>query len=148
MSNEETSLEDVFGAVISSYSRAQGIEDGVLVDVSEWARQDGFRLPVAVTTGVWKLICPWDDGRNELDMPPAGSILRAHGQTSRARARDVFDMLKLAIKVGSEGSDRVHFKVAFVSEANGRPATAELWSLCGPGDHAEPVITIMLRGED
>jgi type I site-specific restriction endonuclease len=34
MSNE---LQDVFGPVISSYSRAQAIEDGILVDVSETA---------------------------------------------------------------------------------------------------------------
>jgi len=24
----------------------------------------------------------------------------------------------------------------------------KLWSVCGPGDDAEPVITIMLEGED
>ena len=35
--------------VISRYTRAQAIEDGVLVDVSELAREAGFRFPVAMT---------------------------------------------------------------------------------------------------
>ncbi len=37
-----------FAPVISVYTRAQAIEDGVLVDVSETAREAGFRIPVAV----------------------------------------------------------------------------------------------------
>ena len=39
--------------LIFSYTRAQAIADGVLVDVSELAKQAGFRFPVAVTAGVW-----------------------------------------------------------------------------------------------
>jgi len=38
--------------IIFSYTRAQAIEDGVLVDVSELAREASFRYPVAVTQGV------------------------------------------------------------------------------------------------
>jgi len=34
--------------VIHTYTRAQAIEDGVLIDVSEMAREAGFRWPVAV----------------------------------------------------------------------------------------------------
>ena len=39
--------------VISVYTRAQAIEDGILVDVSETAREAGFRIPVAITRTVW-----------------------------------------------------------------------------------------------
>ena len=42
-----------FDPVISVYTRAQAIEDGILVDVSETAREAGFRIPVAVTRSVW-----------------------------------------------------------------------------------------------
>ena len=42
-----------FGPVISIYSRAQAIEDGILVDVSDTAREAGFTIPVAVTRTVW-----------------------------------------------------------------------------------------------
>jgi len=42
--------------LISRYTRTRAIEDGVLVDVSETAKEAGFKVPVAVTTGVWTLI--------------------------------------------------------------------------------------------
>ena len=41
-----------FDPVLSVYTRAQAIEDGFLVDVSETAREAGFRIPVAVTRSV------------------------------------------------------------------------------------------------
>ena len=36
-----------FDPVISVYTRAQAIEDGIIVDVSETAREAGFNIPVA-----------------------------------------------------------------------------------------------------
>ena len=39
--------------VIFSYTRAEAIADGVLIDASELAKQAGFWYPVAVTAGVW-----------------------------------------------------------------------------------------------
>ena len=39
--------------VISQYTRAQAIEDGVLIDVSKMAKEAGFTIPVAVTAAVW-----------------------------------------------------------------------------------------------
>ena len=42
-----------FGPVLSVYTRAQAIEDGILVDVSDTAREAGFNIPVAVTRTVW-----------------------------------------------------------------------------------------------
>jgi len=50
---QEDEPEPVFGDVVFRYTRAQAIEDGVLVDVTPTARECGFRLPVAVTQGVW-----------------------------------------------------------------------------------------------
>ncbi len=44
----------VFGPVLSAYPRAQAIEEGVLVDVSETAREAGFTIPVAITRTVWE----------------------------------------------------------------------------------------------
>lgn len=46
-------------------------------------------------------------------------------------------------------SDRVHFQVLVDVEGDGRRReVVNLWALCGPGDDAQPVITIMLEGED
>ncbi len=42
-----------FAPVIFAYTRAQAIEDGVLVDVSETAREASFNIPVAITRTVW-----------------------------------------------------------------------------------------------
>ena len=39
---------------IYRYSRAQAVEDGVLVDVSKIAREAGITFPVAVTCAVWE----------------------------------------------------------------------------------------------
>ncbi len=54
------SQESLFGQadLIHSYSRAEAIEDGVLVDLTEWASSTkgfigGFKIPVAVTAAVW-----------------------------------------------------------------------------------------------
>ena len=44
---------ELFGPVISSYSRAQAIEDGVLVDITEQARQQRFVFPMAMTSALW-----------------------------------------------------------------------------------------------
>ena len=48
----ELQSDQPFGPVIFSYTRAQAIEDGVLVDLSAWAREEGFRYPLAVTSTV------------------------------------------------------------------------------------------------
>ena len=44
----------LFGPVISAYTRAQAIADGVLVDVSEMAREAGLKHPTALTATVWR----------------------------------------------------------------------------------------------
>ena len=117
--------------IISVYTRAQAIEDGQLIDLTEWARETGFRYPVAVTTGVWAYI-----------EPPAD----AAGQDVRGRAHDVLYLLFVAIK-RSRGGSRVEYKVTFQQGPRKRE-TVDLYSVCGPGDSAEPVITIMLTNED
>ena len=46
-------MTEYFGEPISIYTRAQAIEDGVLVDVSVTAREAGFKFSVAITRTVW-----------------------------------------------------------------------------------------------
>ena len=45
--------ENPFGELIFRYTRAQALADGVLVDVTEMAREAGFQIPVALTHAVW-----------------------------------------------------------------------------------------------
>lgn len=124
---------------ISVYSRRQAIEDGVLVDLMqsetvETVRQAGFKLPVAMTIGAFTAtVCE------------IGKAL-PEGQDIQGRLWDVLWMLRLAIRGSRERSDRVYFQV--VVWDGQRQNEVNLWSLCGPGDDAAPVITIMLQGED
>lgn len=49
----DQSTKSVFGDLIDVYTRAEAIEDGVLVDVTETAKEAGIVYPTAVTQGLW-----------------------------------------------------------------------------------------------
>ena len=121
--------------IIYSYSRKQAIEDGVLVDLTEWAKETGFGIPVACPASVW----------NQYVEPPESS--RAAGQSERGRAHDLLWMLHLAIKKQPGAADLLMFEVIFVNAA-GKQETVKLKAICGPGDKAEPVLTVMKVDED
>ena len=133
--------------VIFSYTRAQAIEDGVLVDLTEWAKETGFKIPVACTSEVW----------HRYITPPAGT--RELGQSERGRAHDVLWMLFVAIRGQSTprpasngrpahaANDLLFYEVIFLQDPK-RHETVKLKGHCGPGDHGEPVLTIMLPNED
>lgn len=119
--------------VISIYTRAQAIEDGVLVDVSELARVAGFKYPVAVTQGVWsECVRVAEEDKCTQD--------------ENGRLWDILNVLLFTIKGKKDNGDEVKFKVRVWK--NKGQEDVELWSKCGPGDDAEPVITIMLKDED
>ena len=130
--NANNPFEDM--PVIFSYTRQQAIEDGVLVDLTSWASEAGFKVPVACTSAVW----------NQYIVPPEGT--KQLGQSERGRGHDVLWMLFCAIR-RSRGGDRLLYKVIFLQAPN-RQETVELKSICGPGDDGEPTITIMLPTED
>jgi hypothetical protein len=76
--------------IIHSYSRAQALDDGDLVDVTETAKEAGFKYPVALTRTVW----------NTYVEVPAG----VEGQDEAGRLWDILFMLRLAAR----GSDDAH----------------------------------------
>lgn len=115
--------------VISVYSRADAIEDGVLVDVSETAREAGIKFPVAVTRRVWDEIVTPDDSR---------------GQDEEGRLWDLVWMLRNA--AARNGGSEILFKLAVVQ--NNKHEIVTLKAICGPGDGGEPVITVLLPEED
>lgn len=79
--NNGMAEQSFFGDVIAGYSRAQALEDGVLIDVSDTAREAGFKFPVAITQAVWdRYIIP-----SELDAN--------YGQDERGRLWDTLWML-------------------------------------------------------
>ena len=122
--------------LVYSYTRAQAIADGVLVDLSKspLVKEAGFRIPVAMTAGAFAKTVVDPD----VELPP--------GQDVEGRLWDVLTVLRVTILASPEITDRVHFKV---SVWNGRyRENVNLWAHTGPGDSGEPVLTIMLEGED
>jgi len=122
--------DSLYGEVISRYSRAQAIDDGVLVAVdSKTSREAGIGFPVAMTASVYA----------ECVRIPKGS---RSGQDEKGRMWDVLMMLRFAIKVQRGACDRILYRL----KVGGRVRT--LKAVCGGGDAGEPVITIMLPEED
>ena len=69
-------------------------------------------------------------------------------QDEAGRLWDVVWLLRVAIG-GSKGGSVVRFGVRVRNDnAEGTPPLVRLKALCGPGDDGEPVITILLPGED
>ena len=142
MSNtfKQQSAESFFGDVISTYTRARAIEDGVLIDISPTAKEAGFEWPVAITAGAWADCVAWSDRDSQTQVY----------QDESGRLWDVIFMAFQAICLSREVGDRLLFRLYRVPR-DGHSTDAELTSLkliVGPGDSGEPVITILLIDED
>lgn len=125
-------MEGFFGAPIYQYTRAQAIEDGALVDASEMAREAGIRYPVAVTRALWQ----------KHVIPPAKL---AGCQDTKGRLWDMLWLFRLAAR---RGGREIRFVVLFAEKAGRPPFRRTVKAICGPGDDARPVITLMLPDED
>jgi hypothetical protein len=120
--------------LIHSYSRAQAIEDGVLIDVSETAREAGIRWPVALTRAAWERC---------VTVPP-GVVC----QDEAGRLWDVVYLLRWAIARSGSGPE-VRFGVHVRNDNRDRiPPLVRLKALCGSDDDGSPCITVMMLDED
>ena len=54
-------MTEIFGELISTYTRAQALDDGVLVDVSAIAAEAGFKWPAAMTRAAWEDCVAWGE---------------------------------------------------------------------------------------
>ena len=119
--------------LIHVYTRAQAIADGVLIDVSIMAREAGFKVPVALTAAVWSDCVAW---------PRENAC-----QDEQGRLWDVLTMARLEAR--RHGNLQVlPFRVLRVPRGGTTPQLTQLTLHIGPGDQAEPVITILQPGED
>jgi hypothetical protein len=121
--------------VIYSYSRSDALADGVLIDVSDIAREAGFTLPVAVSDNLY----------HSYIMPSLE--LAKEGQSPSGRLWDTLNVLRYAIKA-SPATDRLSLSVLFTMSPNTDPIPVELLAVCGPGDSGEPVVTVMFPGDE
>jgi hypothetical protein len=126
---------DEFDAdLISSYSRKQAIADGVLVDVTEMAKEAGIKYPTAMTAAVWHGYVVPDDAS------------RQAAQSEEGRLWDVLWMLRCTIARSKDGRE-IHYRVIFLVRGTTHQEVT-LKCICGPGDDPSPVLTIMLPEED
>ena len=139
-SSSNRSTESFFGEVISTYTRAQAIEDGVLIDTGSMAQEAGFKWPVAVTSAAWADCIAWTDDDSDKQVY----------QDQSGRLWDVLFMASHAIRQGSGSGDRLLFKLYRVrrDRYSKEAILATLKLIVGPGDQGEPVITILLPDED
>ena len=111
--------------VIYAYTRVQALEDGDLVDVTTWARQSaGATMPTAFTRALWGAL----------------EAIPNKIEDVRGRAHDVLFLMSHAIRRAPKESDRASFHV-ILNTAKGQEVLV-LQVQCGPGDQAEPVLTV------
>ncbi len=120
--------------LIHRYTRADAIADGALIDVSAVAREAGIRYPVALTRAAWERC---------VTVPPGVEC-----QDEAGRLWDVLWLLRCAVG-RSDGGPELRFGVHVRDDNSERtPPLVRLKAVCGPGDQAEPVVTVMLPDED
>ncbi len=129
-----------YGPVLSAYTRAQAIKDGILVDVSDTAREAGFTIPVAITRAVWNRLIALPEGYQGF-------------QDERGRLWDVLWMARHYALRASD-SDRVRMCVLVrdiredLRDSNRAPRKHFPIVAIGAGDEGEPVVTVMFAEDD
>ena len=119
--------ENLFGTMIFTYTRAQAIEDGVLVDLSHVdSIQEHWKFPFACTSTVWAII---------------EAALKREGEDLSGICHDISVLADLSIPTEGD-TNQIRFKVIIA----GRTHTLKLH--LGPGDTPAPVLTLMLPHED
>lgn len=129
------SAVDIFGPVISSYSRANAIEDGVLADMMQGelasvCRQH-YKHPIAMTSAVFDIM------ERAVNNPRWGNDY----------AGILHDMLHMS-RVCGRSLDRSTVLFPCIITCAGRKRNYTFKLQVHPGDDMEPVITIMLPEED
>jgi hypothetical protein len=133
-------MTSIDAEIIHSYTRAQAIEDGVLVAVPEAVvREAGFGCPVALTAAAWADCVTWtaEDAKGK----------PRYLQDEAGRLWDVLWMTRFAVGHCREirATVRLH-RIPRPGCGSRREVT--LVAATGPGDDGEQVITIMQPGED
>ncbi|GAA2345243.1 hypothetical protein OKJ48_23110 [Streptomyces kunmingensis] len=134
---EQAAADGVY--VAHPLTRAQAIAHGLFVEAPRTlSHEAGFRVPVALTKAAWEDCVAWTDADDQQQHTV---------QDETGRLWDVLLMSRLAI-ARSKG---IHAHVTLHRiKRDGTSRTPQLARLVieiGPGDQAEPVITIMLPYE-
>jgi len=122
--------------IISSYSRKQAVEDGVLIDLSDIACPLFWIWPVACTAGVWQqLVACGVDPEKESES----------GATYARRAKQLIVNSWEAAQAQRNDGERPDI-LKFIADTDA--GSTLVWARVTPGDDGKPVVTIMLISED
>jgi hypothetical protein len=129
---------DQFGSLIHCYTRQDALADGILIDISSYAREVGFLIPVAITESAWAECVAWNDTDTR----------RKIYQDEEGRLWDLVWMARQAAR-GCD-SDQIHFDLLRIPRdgRSSQPTLVRLQGLIGPDDEGAPVITLLLAAED
>jgi hypothetical protein len=146
--DEQDTMKEIFGDVIYAYTRAQAIEDGVLIDVSELAKEAGIKFPTALTSAVWG------------DYVAVPAELKGH-QDEVGRCWDILWMFSWAVRSGRITGATGAFEVIIAKpdkgdwrknekghDGNRGQRLVTLKAVSGPSDDGSPCVTIMRPEED
>ena len=119
--------------LICCYTRKRAIDDGIMVDVSDFVSDFGFIVQVAITNNLFTRY-----------IQPTNKLAEA-GQSSESRMIDllVVMMIKLFQRPNTE---QLSFNVSFDMEYEEKIESklVQILAVIGQGDAGEPVLTIML----
>ena len=111
---------------IFKYTRQDALNDGVLVDISDLAKEAGYKYPVAVTSRLHEAL---------MDIPDEFGH-----EGYKARLWDVLSMCR--VYTNKTKGDTVLFKVILHTSDNKTDDLITLKAMCHPGDNGEPVVTM------
>lgn len=111
-------MHEVFGEVISKYTRDQAIEDGVLIDITDKAKTVGFNIPTVITQHLHSVLTDIPKSKKEIE-------------NYDARLADVLHMAFLRVKMelqakGKDADPYLHFTALVSVPKTGRPVNQNL----------------------
>lgn len=134
---QQPALYELFGDVIHTYTRAQAIDDGFLVnfsdpesDTADVCRQH-YKFPIAGTSAVFEVM------RKAVENP-------RYCNDYAGILHDMLSMSKIMCRKISDSE--IMFRV--IIQGAGRSKYHDFKLVVGPGDQGEGVITILMPHED
>ncbi|MDN5892879.1 MAG: hypothetical protein L0H93_02535 [Nocardioides sp.] len=128
--------------IISTYTRADALNDCTLIDTGPLAAEAGFKFPMALTRAAWEDCVAWTIHDGDAT---------GHLQDETGRLWDVLTMARHGIRQTGPGQSVTSFPVNRITRnAHAHSDPTQQWLILEihGGDHGEPVMTVMLPGED
>ena len=127
-----STVTELFGPPIATYTRAQALQDGVLVDMTRKVRELELRSPFKVHLACTPKVWAW--------IEPTAAEIRL-GQSVRGRLHDTLIMMLFSARQGRE-------EVTVIYLRGGKHCHVQMKARNHPGDEGEHVITLTLADED